>query len=144
MTDFKLENFRLPQDTKQFSPPRALWSPRDKSPNKKPPFLKGPICFRWITKASALPGKALHVGLAIWYLIGLKRTSTIKLAPSVVRKFGASRDSGYRALKSLEVAKLVSVKRLNGQAPIVTVLDIEEFKMYFDKSFNGTGTEQHE
>jgi hypothetical protein len=28
-----------------------------------------------------LPGKSLHVGLALWYLVGLKKTNTVALEP---------------------------------------------------------------
>ena len=30
------------------------------------PFIAGPLPLEWINHAASLPGKALHVGLALW------------------------------------------------------------------------------
>lgn len=34
-------------------------------------FLKGPIPLPWLQGAARLPGKALHVGVVLWFLSGL-------------------------------------------------------------------------
>jgi hypothetical protein len=86
-------------------------------------FLKGPIPLKWLAQASGLPGKALHVGVAIWFLAGMKKSSTVSLAAAVLRTFGVSRHSVYRALSALESAALVSVDRHRGRNPIVTLLE---------------------
>ncbi len=86
-------------------------------------FLRGPIPLHWITIASHLGGKALHVGLAIWFFAGMKRSRIISLNLSQPEKFGFDRFSGSRALAALEKAGLVLVERHPGRKPVVTILD---------------------
>jgi hypothetical protein len=86
------------------------------------PFIKGPIPLSWITSAARQSGHAVHVGLAVWYLVGLSRSSTVELRPSVLRAFGVSRFAGYRALDVLAIAGLVEVVRHRGRSPVVTVV----------------------
>src|SRR5665647_1578108 len=83
-------------------------------PKAKPPrpgsgekFLKGPIPWSWITKATSLGGHALHVAVAIWFLAGIKKDGRIALSNSVLEDLGVSRFSGYRALHALESACLI-------------------------------------
>lgn len=86
-------------------------------------FIKGPLPLPWFVQAAALPGKALHVAMAIWFQVGLERQQTIKLGQKRVERFSISRDAKYDALMRLEKIGLIEVKRLPGQAPIVTVLE---------------------
>ena len=86
-------------------------------------FLKGPIPWDWLSKASQNPGKSLNVALAIWFLSGVNRSNTVSLSGSVLRELGVKRHSGYRALKSLEGAGLISVYRHAGRNPVVTILN---------------------
>jgi hypothetical protein len=86
-------------------------------------FLKGPIPLNWLMEAARQPGKALHVGVALWYMSGLKRSRKIALSVSSLADFGVNRISGYRGLAALEAAGLVSVIRHPGRKPIVTLLD---------------------
>ena len=85
-------------------------------------FLKGPVPYPWLVKASQLPGKALHVGIVIHFLHGVTKSEEITLKNSILREFGVARHSGYRALKVLENAGLISVSRKLGRNPVVTVL----------------------
>lgn len=48
------------------------------------PFLKGPIPLSWLTSAAQQRGHALHVGLALWYLVGVSRSMTVNLRPTVL------------------------------------------------------------
>lgn len=89
-------------------------------------FLKGPIPLTLINQATRLPGKAWHVYAAIWYLVGIKRHSTVNLTNNALDQFNVSRDSKYRALKALEKAGLLTVVRTNGKNPQVTLLDYKE------------------
>ena len=45
--------------------------------------VKGPyvrtIPLSWICPTFRLPGKALHVGIVLWYLAGVSRSLTVKL-----------------------------------------------------------------
>jgi hypothetical protein len=85
-------------------------------------FLRGPVPLDWLLQAANLPGRALHVGVALWHLDGFRQTRTVQLKPSVIREFGMDRHASYRALIELETAGLVSVIHKRGAAPMVTLL----------------------
>ena len=118
------ELLALPKST-QNSPPRQA---RQKLPRHGPgeKFLKGPIPLNWLSRAAQLPGKSIHVALAIWYLAGLKKSASVKLGQSVLNDFGVDRHSKARALKQLASAKLISIQSAPGCAPVITVLAITE------------------
>ena len=107
---------------------RALQTPRRRPPRHRPGerFLKGPIPLKWLVRAARLPGRALHVGNAVWYLAGLTRSGTVKLSNSVLELFGVDRYAKARALEALEQAGLVSVQRQCGKHPTVTIEDVAE------------------
>ena len=77
--------------------------------------------FGWVTSACALPGRSLHVALAIWDLVSLNKSPTIALTQKHLALFSVKRHTAYRALKHLEKAGLVTVERKPGRAPRVTV-----------------------
>jgi hypothetical protein len=93
-------------------------------PNEK--FLKGPIPLNWLCSAAQLPGKSLHVAIAIWFLAGLNKSVSLKLSQSVLNDFGVDRHSKSRALRRLTAAKLISLQSAPGCAPVITVLAIVE------------------
>jgi hypothetical protein len=97
--------------------------PRHRSGEK---FLKGPIPLDWLCRAAQLPGKSLHVALAIWFLAGLNKSAIVKLNQSVLNELGVDRHSKARALTQLASAKLISMQGAPGCAPVVTVLAITE------------------
>ena len=35
-------------------------------------FLRGPIPWTWLLAASRLGGKVLHVGIVLWFLVGVR------------------------------------------------------------------------
>jgi hypothetical protein len=86
-------------------------------------FLKGPIPWRWLELAAALPGRALAVALVVWHLVGLRKCRTVKLTPSKTSSLGLSARAARRGLNALESAGLVTVDRHRGRSPDVTVLD---------------------
>jgi hypothetical protein len=86
-------------------------------------FLRGPIPLDWLSRASSLPGRSLHVGIAIWFMAGLKKTRSVPVSNITGLQFGLDRNAKYRALEWLEDANLVSVVRQAGRAPIVTILE---------------------
>lgn len=90
------------------------------------PFLKGPIEMSWLARAARQPGRALHVGIAVWYRVGLKKTRTIALNLSRMSDFGLDRFAARRGLAALERAGLVAVTRAAGRNPVITVLDASE------------------
>lgn len=86
------------------------------------PFLKGPIPMAWLKLAAELPGKALHLGIAIWWLYPMSKTRTFRLTRKALDYVGISRDAAYDALRRLEERRLVRVERLPGQRPKVQIL----------------------
>lgn len=85
-------------------------------------YLRGPVPLDWLCEAARLPGRSLHVGLAIWYAAGLNRSASVPLSNVAGHKFGLDRNSKYRALAWLEGAGLIKVERKLGRAPIVTIV----------------------
>lgn len=89
-------------------------------------FLKGPVPWPWLTKAARLPGRALHLGMALWFLKGFKRSQQqLSLSPSLLRELGVNRYTAYRGLRALEAAGLVSVERQQGRSPLVVLLSAD-------------------
>jgi hypothetical protein len=95
--------------------------PRHKRNEK---FLKGPIPWAWLIAAASLPGKALHVGIHLWFWAGIKRNRTVRWSVSGIAAMGVTRSSAHRGLVGLEGAGLVSVVRHAGRKPLVTILEV--------------------
>jgi hypothetical protein len=85
-------------------------------------FLKGPVSLGWLAAAAKLPGRALHVGIVIWFRAGLTGGLSVRLSRAHVVPFGIDRYAMRRALAELEAAKLISVSRALGRSPVVTLL----------------------
>ena len=112
---------------------RILKSPKKEArplTGRRGRFLKGPIPLNWLEKAGALPGKSLHVGICLWFLRGVSKSYEVKLSGKLLRSLGVKRNAGYRGLRNLEFAGLVSVARHRGRLPVVTILaaDIDSKK----------------
>jgi hypothetical protein len=90
-------------------------------PKRRP--LYGPVPWSWWLPASRLPGRSLQVGAVCWLLAGWNRSAEFELALHDRAEFGLSRFSASRGLDILERAELVSVGRMPGRSPIVTILD---------------------
>lgn len=116
--DNDIERFRLPSAGKLL-----LSQGSRKSSRQKDWFLKGPIPGPWLQAASGLPGRALHVGLAIWFLVGLTKSCEVKPTNRILKQFSTPPDAYRRGLKQLESAGLVTVKRASGRCSLVTVLE---------------------
>jgi hypothetical protein len=86
-------------------------------------FLRGPVPLEWLSRAAALPGRSLHVAVAVWFMAGLRKSRTVPVSNVTGLKFGLDRNAKYRAREWLENAKLISVERQVGRAPIVTILE---------------------
>jgi hypothetical protein len=103
------------------SPPKL--AAHEVSIKRKPRFIRGPIPAKWVEQAARLPGKSLQVAVMIRYLDGFEETGMVKLRPSVRNTYGMDRFSLNRALKSLEGAGLILVRRKCGSSPIVTIME---------------------
>jgi hypothetical protein len=90
-------------------------------------FLKGPIPWPWLEAAVSLPGKAVVVlALCLWHEAGLQKQKTFSVNLSRVGLPGVGRFTACRALKHLERAGLVAVRRKPGRKAELTILNIEE------------------
>jgi hypothetical protein len=88
-------------------------------------YLGGPVPRCWLTRAAELPGRALHLGIALWYAAGRSRgkNPAVRLTTALAKHFGlASRTTRDRALASLRRAGLVSVETRVGKTTVVTIL----------------------
>ena len=89
-------------------------------------FIKGPIPLLWITRANSLPGKVGAIGIALWFLAGVKKSRNFKLTGEVTRIACCERKTLYPALKALEESGLISVQRSKGARSMVTLLDCDQ------------------
>src|SRR5262245_1658984 len=99
--------------------------PQSKKPPRHRPgewFLRGPIPWPWIEAAAALPGRTLALSLCLWREAGRRRARTVRLCLGRAG-LGLSLYAARRALRSLESAGLVSVRRQPGRGLQVTLLD---------------------
>ena len=119
---FNLNNFRLkPSLWRTYI---ATQPERPNSTSSQPCeswFIKGPIPGEWLSIAAELPGKSLHVGLAIWFQKGLTKCNSIKVTNKTRKKFSLLRDAYLRGLEELEKAGLVGVERKQGACAKITI-----------------------
>ena len=81
------------------------------------------VLLDWLITAAQLPGKSLHVGVALWAIGELQNSRVVTLSNITSLRFGLDRNAKYRALAWLEEAGLISVERKAGRAPLVTILE---------------------
>lgn len=113
--DSEMGSFRL-------DVPLPLATIRPRKSRRATRFLKGPVPWDWLCAASKLPGKAVHLGIAIWHLAGLKKTETIRIPAHVLEEMGLDRATAYRARKALAHARLISVATKPGKKAQITIL----------------------
>ena len=85
-------------------------------------FLKGPIPLWWLTRAAALPGKALALGVALWWLHGMSRGGSVKLTSRALEAMSVSRDAASDGLRRLELDGLVSIQRAKGRRSVIHII----------------------
>jgi hypothetical protein len=108
--------------------PEILGSPsrrrrQDKQRRQAQQFVRGPLPMPWLERAARLPGKALAVGLLIWFVTGMKKEDgPIKLSTGLLRRFDIGRKASGRALTALQRAGLISAQRGRGRLPHVKIL----------------------
>jgi len=88
---------------------------------KKGHFLKGPIPMPWLIVAANLPGKALHVGIALWFWSGIQKSETFILPGNAIKSLGISRQTCYTQLKAMEKAGLLAIEARKGKKPQITL-----------------------
>lgn len=85
-------------------------------------FIRGPIPMAWISAAATLPGKALHVALALFWLAGMKPQQKIKITRQALGLFSVSDDAYRDALPRLTAAGLIKVWPAPGQRALVEIV----------------------
>ena len=114
---FDLDRFQLePQTLSQIQPRRCPRSKRGK-------FLKGPIPVDWLTIAGNLPGKTLHVAIALWLAYGIERQERFRFTPKWHNIFYISPPTLRKSLHRLQEAGLIRLEYRPGCSPIVTLLE---------------------
>jgi hypothetical protein len=81
-----------------------------------------PVPMVWLEAAARLPGRALQVGLALWYLVGVTKCTTVRLSSVRLAGFGVDRSAKRRALTALAGAGLITLDQTPGRNPVVTVI----------------------
>jgi hypothetical protein len=77
----------------------------------------------WIDAAGRVRGAGLHVGMELWFRVGLCKSDEVRLSLTAVgKRFGIHRTSAARGLAALENAGLVVVQKAPGRAPRVCVV----------------------
>jgi DNA-binding transcriptional ArsR family regulator len=85
-------------------------------------FIAGPIDVSWVVQASRLGVKALLVGLALWHLKKLRQADTFIVSNLMVQDWGVQPDAKNRALRKLEKAGLIRIKRQGKRSPQVSLI----------------------
>jgi hypothetical protein len=85
-------------------------------------YLRGPVPLAWLQASARLPGRALQVGLALWFLVGVTKSATVSLTTVKLAGFGVDRSAKRRALTALAGAGLIALDQAPGCNPVVTVI----------------------
>lgn len=86
-------------------------------------YLKGPIPWNWVLRASMLLGKALIIGLCLWRISSATKSKTVVLGNRELEPLGIGRSAKSRALAELEGAGLIRTERRPGRWSEITLLD---------------------
>jgi len=109
---------QLPVQTRPASPGRHAGRP-GRVPGY---FLKGPVPLAWLASAATLRGRALTIGVLVWFVVGMKRATVVTIPGAWLAEFGVDRFAFYRGLAALERHGLVEVDRRRGAMPRITLV----------------------
>jgi len=84
-------------------------------------FVQGPVPLDWLERASTCGRKGLNVGLAIWWLAGVKKKSTVTLTREALEHFRVTPTAAVRILRKMEAIQLCQVETKRGRGPRVTL-----------------------
>ena len=90
---------------------------------RRPRHVQVALPVPWLERVAQLPGKALHVGVMLFYLVAIRRSAEVRFSQATLRRFHTSRDASYDALRRMKEAGLVRVAKSPGRSPVVTLLD---------------------
>lgn len=91
---------------------------------RQPKYIRR-VWLSWVGAAAVLPGKALAVGLRVWFEVGCRRAERkgkFEPVPLNLSTTGLPRRTAQRALQTLAKAGLVSVEHRDGRPPLVTLI----------------------
>jgi len=117
-----LDQLRLAATFVRHSPSRM--PVRQSRPVSK--FLRGPTPWVWLSRAGQLPGRALHVALAIRLWTGIKKTDCIVVPTATLVEMNVNRHAARRAVQALERAGMLVVDRHVGRKTRVRVIEVDE------------------
>jgi hypothetical protein len=87
------------------------------------PFLMGKIPMPWLQSASRLGGKALNVGVQLWFRARMCGSGRVSVSVSALSQaMGFERTSGHRAIRALQDAGLIEARQVAGRNTEVTLL----------------------
>ena len=75
----------------------------------------------WLSRAARLPGKAVNVAIALWWLQGMSSGKPFKLTRRELAVMNVSRDAASDGLRHLEELRLVEVTRSPGRLHVVQI-----------------------
>lgn len=120
-----LDLFTLPASLFGARPKARLGDPVSPKANQRfceGEFLRGPIPLSWLSRAAKIPGKTIHVALAVWFEYGRRNKAEFRLTTAILERFGVGRKALYAAIKALEEEGLIAVTRQHGKNPVVRLL----------------------
>jgi hypothetical protein len=117
---FDVDNYRLPESLHSETPTKI------RSRRRKGSFLKGPIPTNWLSQASHLGGKTLHVGIAIWFAHGFEKEHRFRLTAKWYDWLEVGPKALRESLQRLCEAGLIRLEYRPGCSPIVTILESPE------------------
>ncbi len=72
-----------------------------------------------------MPGKALAVFIALHHQTALTRRAAVKLPSALLVELGVDKDTKARAMRQLEAAGLISVRRQTGRSPLIELRSMD-------------------
>ena len=85
-----------------------------------------PLPWRLFCVLAGLPGKAWVIYLVLWRLSRMYKTASLTVTSLCLRGFGVSHDQKTRGLDALETAGLLTLERIAGKNPTVTLRPLHE------------------
>ena len=108
----------------RIAPRAAKAAPGTTAPTASRPstYLKGPIPLDWLSTAARLPGKSLHVGIALWFMGGFRSPASSRSQQQACASASTAMQSiaDWRGSKRQDWSPFT---RKLGRAPVVTIND---------------------
>ena len=121
-----VNNYRLTGESLAQIKPKRSPQRKGRRSTRNLDYLRGPIPGDWLSLAGNLPGKTLHVALAIWLAYGVVKESRFRFTPKWYAWFGVGPRTLRKSLHRLREAGLIRAEYRPGCSPIVTILDAPE------------------